>query len=248
MKDIQFSFGIATDGSITACNRLIDIFSSIKKLNIPNYEIILVGQKSTICSHRPHIENEFNIKIIDFNESMKSGWITRKKNLITNHAKYDNIVYSHDYIIYDENWYNGWKIYGDQYHACMNKMINIDGSRYRDWTIYADHEFAGAEQYSGWNRQKLENLIPYEETDLNRYQYFSGAYWVAKKSIMQEIPLDENLVWGQGEDLVWARSFRKKYKFSMNPHSSVKLLKFNHVVFSEMSPETLRKLKEYVRK
>lgn len=247
MKDIDFTFGIITDAEKVSCERLIHVLQSIKNLNIPNYEIILVGNKNKILQYLNY--NLDKINIIDFNENIKDKWITRKKNIITQNAKYDNIVYLHDYFVFDNNWYNGWKTFGENYVACMNIILNYDGKRFRDWSIFHDHEFLPAGQYAGWNRQKLENLIPYNETELNRYQYFSGSYWVAKKSLMLEMPLNENLTWGQGEDVVWSQIFRRKYKFSMNPNSIVKVYgKTPDVIFSEMPDHVLNKLKEYVRR
>ncbi len=248
MKDIDFTFGIITDASPASCGRLTDIIQSIKKLNVPRYEVVLVGSRGKLL---PHF-NEPMIKIVDFDETIKEKWITRKKNLITQNANYDNVVYSHDYIIYDANWYQGWKEFGDDYHACMNRIINIDGSRFRDWTIFDDYglpEWRAAAQYSGYNRQVRENLLPYDENGLNKFQYLSGTYWVAKKSLMQEMPQDENLVWGQGEDLVWSYRVRSKYKFSMNAKSTVQIhhTSTNHqVIFSDMTPKTLSKIKEYI--
>src|ERR1700722_8979325 len=218
MKDIDFTFGIITDSLPASCERMVETVKTIRNLNIPRYEVVIVGTKNMV----QHYFNDPLVKIIDFNENIKPMWITKKDNLITQNATYDNIVYTHDYFIYDINWYQGWKEFGDNYHACMNKIINIDGSRFRDWCIY-DHweipEFKNAAQYAGFNRPARECLIPYNEMELQRFQYFSGAYWVAKKSIMQEIPLNENLVWGQGEDLIWAAQYRQKYKFSLNTKS-----------------------------
>ena len=41
---------------------------------------------------------------------------------------------------------------------------------------------------------------------------------------MLEFPLDENLIWGQGEDVKWSKEIREKYNFSMNPYSTVQLM------------------------
>ena len=57
--------------------------------------------------------------------------------------------------------------------------------------------------------------------------YISGSYWVAKKQIMTEYPLDERLIWGHGEDVLWSKQVREKYEFNMNIHSSVKIMKPN---------------------
>jgi len=35
--------------------------------------------------------------------------------------------------------------------------------------------------------------------------YIPGNFWVAKKNIMQKYPLNENLLWGQAEDIEWSK-------------------------------------------
>ena len=66
----------------------------------------------------------------------------------------------------------------------------------------------------------MEYLLPYDE---EYYQNLctSGAYWVAKKNIMNKYKLNENLTWGQGEDVEWSHRIRKKNKFKFNINSSV---------------------------
>ena len=68
---MNFSFGITTDYSNK--DRIEEIIKSIENLKIPNYEIILIGNEI--------IENRENVTFIFFDESIKSSWITRKKNL-----------------------------------------------------------------------------------------------------------------------------------------------------------------------
>ena len=56
--------------------------------------------------------------------------------------------------------------------------------------------------------------------------YISGTYWVAKKKVMLEEPLDEDRWgWGQQEDVEWSQRVRDNYKYVMNIHSTVKSLK-----------------------
>ena len=65
---MDFTFGIITGGNNdTMINKIID---SIESQNIPNYEIIIVGNS---------IVNKNNVRVIAFNENQKDKWITRKK-------------------------------------------------------------------------------------------------------------------------------------------------------------------------
>lgn len=205
---MDFTFGIITTGNKERIDRII---RSIENENIPNYEIIIIGGEL--------IEGK-NIKHIFFDETIKTMWITRKKNLITQNAKYENIVYMHDYVYLLDGWYEGHLKYGDNFNILMDRVINIDDTRFRDWTLWAelDNDFS----YIMNNRQFL---LPYDMTHLSKYMYISGAYWVAKKSVMFEFPLDETLSWGESEDVEWSKQIRQKYDFHMNIDSSVKFLK-----------------------
>ena len=70
LEKIDFSFGIIT--SQNSSNNLNIIIDSIRRQKIPNYEIIIVGS----------IENKFgeDVKIVEFDESIKPGWITKKEH------------------------------------------------------------------------------------------------------------------------------------------------------------------------
>lgn len=225
---MDFTFGIVTGGDNDAMlNAIID---SIEKENIPNYEIIIIGYS---------IINRKNTRVINFNENIKPMWITAKKNLITREAKYENVVYFHDYIKLNEGWYEGQLKSGNDFKIRMDKIINLNGERFRDWCIWPH------------NDNKMDNfierecLIPYDITHLSKYMYISGAYWIAKKEVMLEYPLDENLIWGQGEDVLWSKQVRLKYDFNMNPNSSVQIIKpSKDKVFDETSNDKIEILND----
>lgn len=226
---MNFTFGIVTSGA--ADDNVNVVIDSIEKLNIPEYEIIVVGNS--------YVSRE-NTTIVPFDENVRPAWITRKKNIITQLARYENVVYSHDYIVYNHDWYQGWVEYGSDYKVCMNRILNADGTRYRDWCIWPhNNNFV-----DGIVTRQRGCLIPYDMTHLSKYLYFSGAYWVGKKDVMTEFPLNENLLWGQSEDVEWSMRIREKYKFSINKNSSVQLLKYKDRAFDESDELTIQQLME----
>ena len=75
---MNFKYGIITNNNITNLYKIID---SIELQNIPNYEIIIVGVNINL--------NKKNCTCIQFDESIYPGWIARKKNIITQNAKYE---------------------------------------------------------------------------------------------------------------------------------------------------------------
>ena len=182
---------------------------TIRQLQIPNYEILVIGGSENRFSGDLH-----DFTKIDFNESVKPGWITRKKNLVAQIAKHDNLVMCHDYFVFHRNWYNGYlKIYDDfvESDICCNPVYMIDGRReYTDWITW-DHPKYG--------RQASLNYNDWEQT---KYQYISGGYFVAKKEFFLNNPLDENLVSHGGEDIEWSLRVRQKAKIICNPNSYVR--------------------------
>lgn len=223
---MNFIFGIIT----SSVNPIIDlnkIINSIIQLNIPNYEIIIIGGNKEYQSN--------NLSIYSFKENSNGGWITKKKNLITKYAKYENIVYLHDYIVFDKDWYINFLKFGNDFKVCMNQIVNLDGTRFRDWTLWAE----SADEIGIPNPYYL---IPYSIKNLSRLMYFSGSYWIAKKEVMEEFPLNEDLLWGQSEDVEWSKRIREKYNFSINQNSIVRLLKYKNPAFFNCN--NLEKIKE----
>ncbi len=232
---MKFTIGIVTSqdyASYVPGHPLHAVFESIANEEFDDdVEIIVVGGTKD-WSHDDY-------RFIAFDESKKKAWITKKKNIITQEAKYENIVYMHDYIKLNPGWYQGFKTFGNDFEVCMTPIHNADGTRFRDWTLWPDDL---THILRPWNRHYL---LPYEEDTLSKFMYFSGAYWIAKKEIMQRFPLDEALSWGESEDVKWSKEVRQHFKFKLNPYSSVRLLKQKDPVFDTITPEMLQILKNY---
>lgn len=221
---MNFTFGIITSpGSDIFIQQIVD---SICEENIPNYEIIIIGGNTAY--------NSDELKVIPFDESQKRMWITRKKNLITQNAKYENIVYLHDYVIFLPGWYNGFLKFGNDFEVCMNPILNTDNTRFRDWTLW----------FPDPNPDR-QRLLPYDVTDLSKFMYISGAYWIAKKRLMEKFPLDESLSWGDSEDVKWSRQVREICDFKININSYVKLLKYKDPVFTNATSQMIHQLKQH---
>jgi len=215
-RQMDFTFGILTNG--TNIQKIVD---SIRAQEIPNYEIIIVG-KTDISGN--------DILSIPFDESIKNGWFTKKKNIISRIAKYENIVFLHDYIEFAKGWYEGFLKFGD-FKICVNKIL-INGKRYRDHVIFKEC------------LPNINTLLPYgcELTSaVSKLSYISGAYYVIKKEIALEYPLDERLGMSQGEDVIFCQTLSKNnILIQCNPFSTVSILKekdSDKFWEKEMSPE-----------
>lgn len=220
---MDFTFGIITSGGYD--NFIVQIIESIIRNNIPNYEIIIVGNTK--------IKGTDKIKIFYFNENIKAGWITRKKNIIVLNAKYENIVLLHDYVKLGNNWYEGFLKFGDNYDWCITKIFNKNGTRFRDYTLFPyEVDYLNIFYSPGKDIDRyFDNycLLPYDfENNIktNKYMYISGSYYVIKKSIAINNLLDENLLHCRSEDVEYSKRLHSKgIIIKCNKHSDVIFLK-----------------------
>jgi len=227
---MEFTFGIITNGlSENYVNLLI---KSIQKQNIPNYEIIIVGGTDVYK----------DIVHIPFDETIKPNWITKKKNLICQNATYENLVLLHDYIELCDGWYKGFLEFGNNFDICVTKIINQDGTRFRDYCIFP---------YGDNNPFRNNALLPYDyisTPDLSKILYISVTYYIIKKNLAKKCPLDERLVWGQGEDVLLSKQLiNYNVIIKCNMYSTVK---FNKLKIScnwekELTDEQLLLIKSY---
>ena len=217
---MDWTFGIVTNGG-----DIKNVIYSIRLLKIPNYEIIVVGQ------HLQNYEIGKDVKQLPFDETVRPGWITKKKNMIHEEAKYENIAVLHDYIFVHPDFYTGFLKFGNDWEYCVCQIKNADGTRYRDYALFP--------YYPWWKKLGMvcnKFLLPYwmpNDTRLNRFVYVSGSFYVIKKETALRIPLNESIVWGaQGEDVEHCvRLANENVLIKMNPHSTVQFMKYKMRVF-----------------
>jgi hypothetical protein len=215
---MDFTFGIITGGKHNyretktdeeVISRIYEIINTILIQNIPNYEIIIVGGKNKY----EHFDLVTHIPFDD-----EKGFITVKKNLITQYSKYENIVFMHDYFSLGEKWYENMLLFDEPWDIMMNRIIDINGDRFHDWVLHWD-------KHKCLYSKQTETFLPYNINNLTKYQYISGGYWIAKKHVMINHKLDESIGWGQGEDVRWSEKVLPMYNYKMNVNSIVKLIK-----------------------
>jgi len=207
---MNFSFGIITGGN--SDKYIQTIVDSIRNQNIPIYEILIIG-KSEISGS--------DITNINFDETIKPGWLTKKKNIICKEAKYENIVLMHDYVCLDTNWYNGFLKYGNDFEICVNRIETLDRKRFRDFLIYPN----GIYPYF-WEGA----LLPYDYEPskyISKLMYISGTYYVIKKDLALKFPLNEDLTMQTaGDDVELShRLSNSDIIFKCNQYSTVYFLK-----------------------
>ena len=191
-----------------AYQRMAETIKSIRDMNIPEYEIFIIGGEGNKFTG-----NLKNVTKVDFDESIKRAWITKKKNDVIKLCKYENVVMMHDYFVFHSNWYTHYDRFlkDNSYDICCNPIIMINGIRdYTDWVTW---DFPGLEK---------QTVLPYHDWTKTKGQYISGGYFIVRKQFMIENPLNEELVAGDEEDIEWSKRVRDEAKIICNPSSYVR--------------------------
>jgi hypothetical protein len=229
----QWTFGIVTKHVEIFNNCIVansdcflnEIVESIKSLNIPqnSYEIIIIGDNNL----KADLTIEENLHIIFFDESVKEGWITKKKNILVEQSKFENVILLHDYIKFNTDWYEGFQAFESDWDVCMVKILNADNTRWRDWLVWPHCPSYEHGYLIEHNKVMLApNRLSYlDNRYINTEMYISGTVIIGKREFLKNNKLSENLCWGQGEDCEWSSRCRSFWNYKMNSNSTVHLLK-----------------------
>lgn len=224
-----FVTGGTNDLEYLECLRSIDTEFSARD----DYEIISVGTSSikqadiaklkTVHFSEPFVHLSWrNFRRVRKTKNltrlfMATGAICHKKNIAARTAQFDKLCILHDYVSLEPGWRVGFERFGDTWTVAMNTILNKDNSRHRDWMNW-DHPTITP---SGKNNSAC--LQPYEITTRN--MYIGGTYFCVKRDFFLKNSLDENLFWGDGEDVEWSLRVREQTKFQFNPYATVKYTK-----------------------
>ncbi len=198
---------------------LVNLINSIYKHgmeygNMP-FEILAIGHLDDMDFGR--------VKFFKFDETVKAGWITKKKNILTRLAQYDTCVLTHDYYFLPDNeifkYFNtvDFKIK----KLFVPQIFTKEGLHHSDYVVHPK----SMEQIFGLYpdvKQTCEITSPNENpiyvcrvsnddvyTINNKNFYISGGLIIAKTLFLLEFPQNENLAWGEAEDLDWTYNIWK---------------------------------------
>ena len=226
------TFGFVTDGSNDLL--LAQGIQSVKSAQLSDYEIIVIGNTAI---------DDDDVKVIRVDDSIKPGWITRKKNLLAKSSSKEILVILHDYISLGSTWnkVNYELLESDDWDVAVCRFENLDGSRWCDWHLwpFSTRILKLPFTYS------IKCLIPYNCSVLTNLMYVNGTVIIVKRDYFLKNPLDETRVWGQGEDVEWSIRLRDEWKLKFIPNLNMKSLKQKQVAFFEIDSVSLFLLKAF---
>lgn len=221
--DLPISFGICVGPNFNP-EWLDACVESIRKQNVPEYEIILIFNKGNI----PHNDPDWtHVKYVECD-----GWLPQKKNLFSWYALYDNLVIVHDYYLFDDDWYDGVREFNASVDGKWDIINNFvlrgeDGERGPDWVINPHYmkKFLDNPDNSDI-LEELSRLYPTEnhpmyvvglsphEKRLTPLQYVSGGFIMCRKFVLIYNQFDESMKPGESEDLEWFERIKKSRNYA----------------------------------
>ena len=117
------TFGFVTDGSNDLL--LAQGIQSVKSAQLSDYEIIVIGNTAI---------DDDDVKVIRFDDSIKPGWITRKKNLLAKSSSKEILVILHDYISLGSTWnkVNYELLESNDWDVAVCRFENLDGKKLQE--------------------------------------------------------------------------------------------------------------------
>ncbi len=218
----QWSFGIVSHGKREKW--VEESILAIRNQKIPAYEIIICGIYTG--------KLDKDIKYIHLEERNDIGWISKKKNLILQKAKYENVCFLNDRLFLDKNWFKGMKKWGNFFeHLTCPQLHNKE--RVMDWV---DQPLVIPRE-----GETAKNLLHYFAAD----SYLDYRDWspsvtigapnnIVKKSIIMKNNLwwDESCFYGDREDFYFSTNLNKHgFIERLNPHAIL-----HTRTFKELSP------------
>ncbi|MGV8171669.1 MAG: hypothetical protein ACP5OA_03165, partial [Candidatus Woesearchaeota archaeon] len=208
----NWSFGIVTRGTTDPI--VDDIIWNIREQKIPNYEIIVCGKYAG-----KYLRSK-DVVYLEFMQKDEKGWTTRKKNLICERAKYDNLCVMHDRIKLHKGWFAGMKKYGNNWEILSMPTVK-EGQRTYDWLTlkYPLEHLKGA-----WY---LGSHLDYSDWD--KWIYLDGGVITLKKYVWEKVHWDDSRYYNEAEDVKLSHD-QTRYGFvaRFNPYSTMESFRFNH--------------------
>jgi len=231
----KWSFGIITNGKRP--DWLKDIIDSIRIQKIPHYEIIICGEYNNKSKSK-------DIIYIPFNQRNNKGWITKKKNLIIQKAKYQNICLLHDRIFLNKNWFQEVKKWGNCFDVLTGKTIAINGEKNLEHICFKGLSKLTMDQLNHFKYFPCGNL-DYRDWDKDLFSY--SANFMIKKYILINNPYNETLYHKDFEDLFISQENNQKgFIIRMCPQiihfMKAQTVPF-HLTYFEYNDQKLGKLK-----
>lgn len=204
---------------VTNWNRaewLRDLINSICIQGIPEFEILICGIWQFEWSDCPGS----NMRFIPFNKRSNKGWLDKKKNLLIDSAKFENIALLHDRFVLDGWWYEWMQKWWNNFEvlSCHQTVCGFPDEIFPSSLHKMYYPKLSNLQNMDVRKDMINISSPLNVNEFEKFAWSSGGVVILKKSL--GLKFDESLFWCQGEDLIFSKLASHAWRYiRYNPFS-----------------------------
>jgi hypothetical protein len=188
----QITFGVVTGGTNNQnLERIIKSLDALRSDSRITFEIIVCGPEDFKLP--AHLRSLVDTYLVEPMEHLGLPLTNLKKNLIANHAKFSNLIISHDRYIYSKSVIDNLLEFGGDFDVCTFEAVDENDNPFPQWVSYS-HEW--------------KNSLHLDSNSYESNIYLNGGIFLVKKEVFLNQPINPLLFWGYGEDIEWSRRMK----------------------------------------
>jgi len=196
IDDCGWTFGILTSGQ---SSQGAEMAAAILELDLPKVEVIFCGPRPAGAPADPRVT------AIDLDRPEPRGWITRKKNLVADCARYDNLCLLHDRYVITREWADALAEYGHCYSFVTFPQVYYAGQRQQFPQRYPDYQLLaqerGALEGLSTGVYDADRVFHPDYDDFSETAFCCGGLYIARRSLWNLVRQDEALYHCEWEDI-----------------------------------------------
>jgi hypothetical protein len=203
--DQGWTFGILTASDSASAARMS---ADILALDLPEVEVIFCGPRPSAAPV------DARVRTIDLDQPEPRGWITRKKNLLAEAARYENLCLLHDRYAVTSDWARALNEYGSCYSVLTFPHVYYADVERRFPQRYPDYQVL--EQRTGLDAARRDAVYNSDcvfhpdYDDFSETAFCCGGLYIVRRSLLRRVPQDETLFHSEWEDIAFGLDCQRR--------------------------------------
>ena len=188
----EITFGIVTSGKNNQnLERIVKSLDTLRNDSRVTFEIIVCGPEDFILPS--NLTSSVDTYLAEPMAHLDLPMTNLKKNLIAKHAKFSNLIISHDRYIFSPAVVDNLLEFGGDFDVCTFEAVDENNDPFPQWVSYS-HQW--------------KNSLHLDSDSFESNVYLNGGIFLVKRDLMLSHPINPLLFWGYGEDIEWSRRLK----------------------------------------
>lgn len=188
----EITFGVVTGGTNNQnLERLVRSLDTLRNDSRITFEIIVCGPEN--FSLPISLKSSVDTYLAEPMAHLDLPMTNLKKNLIAKHAKFPNLIISHDRYVFSPAVVDNLLEFGGDFDVCTFEAVDENNDPFPQWVSYS-HQW--------------KNSLHLDSDSFDSNVYLNGGIFLVKRDLMLSHPINPLLFWGYGEDIEWSRRMK----------------------------------------